>query len=111
MTSGSLTRHASLVTVVCEALVATQPLDGVLSLRGEAQILGVVPVLGARLASMSNASELLIKSVTENISKWLTGMNREVVSLLFLWDSEIRHHKAPGEKAGPNWSCDRQGTW
>lgn len=51
---------------------------------------------------MSNASELLIKSVTENISKWLTGMNREVVSLLFLWDSEIRHHKAPGEKAGPN---------
>ena len=58
MTSGSLTRHASLVTVVCEALVTTQPLDGVLSLRREAQILGVVPVLGARLASMSNASEL-----------------------------------------------------
>jgi len=44
MTSGSLTRHASLLTVVCEALVTTEPLDGVLSLRGEAKILGFVPV-------------------------------------------------------------------
>ena len=102
MTSGSLTRHASLLTVVCEALVTTEPLDGVLSLRGEAQILGVVPVLGARLASMSNASELLINTVTESMPKRLIGMNQKVVSWLFLWDVEIRHHKAPGEKAVSN---------
>lgn len=47
---------------------------------------------------MSNASELLIKSVTENISKWLTGMNREVVSLLFLWDSEYVITRLPAKR-------------
>ena len=48
---------------------------------------------------MSNASELLINTVTESMPKRLIGMNQKVVSWLFLWDSEIRHHKAPGEKA------------
>lgn len=51
---------------------------------------------------MSNASELLINAVTENMPKRLTGMNQKVGSWLFLWDVEIRHHKAPGEKAGSN---------
>lgn len=52
---------------------------------------------------MSNVSELLqINAVTENMPKRLTGMNQKVGSWLFLWDVEIRHHKAPGEKAGSN---------
>ena len=66
MTSGSLTRHASLATVMCEALVTTLLLDCVLSLRGEEQILGVVPGCGARLASMSNASELLVNATCQS---------------------------------------------
>ncbi len=51
---------------------------------------------------MSNASELLINAMTENMPKRQTGMNQKVGSWLFLWDVEIRHHKAPCKKAGSN---------